>query len=97
MSHDANFDLCEPFDIDNGELDGLTPQECFVLGVEWCQFWKLLDDGTAFELTVHERNASRLQALAVRHKRDCSVHWIHEDHAGWRLIRVGDYFHQDES
>lgn len=30
---DENYILLESFQIDDGELDGLSPQECFVLGV----------------------------------------------------------------
>lgn len=31
---DREFGLIESFNIDNGELDGLTPQEVFVLGYQ---------------------------------------------------------------
>ena len=37
--NDDRPELIEGFDIDNGELEGLTPQECFIIGVEWCQFF----------------------------------------------------------
>ena len=33
--YDTQFECSEPFGIDNRELDGLTPQFIFTLGVEW--------------------------------------------------------------
>lgn len=41
---EAEFELCEPFGIDDGELEGLTNTKCFVLGVEWAQVRKLMGD-----------------------------------------------------
>lgn len=30
----AEYEPVEPFGVDGGELDGLSPAECFTLGVE---------------------------------------------------------------
>ena len=49
MADDHNYSLAEPFGIDHGELDGLTPQEVFALGVEWQLFRYQLEHPEAIE------------------------------------------------
>jgi hypothetical protein len=61
--------LVEPFEIDNGELDGLRAQECFALGVEWAMFRDRLRTGRPFTLLVLANNAERLTKLAERSRR----------------------------
>ena len=66
MSDNAEYDLMEPFDIDNGELDGLRPQECFVLGVEWQMCAALADTGKAWGKMIHLMNLPRIEAMLNR-------------------------------
>lgn len=61
--HAATFSLVDTFDIDNGELDGLSPEQAFALGVEWAEFRRRLDEGAEFSQPVHCANASRLLGL----------------------------------
>lgn len=96
----SEFGLVEPFGVDHGELDGLTPAQCFALGVEWEMFRRLLEktvgecsDGTtsfktayAFSTMCNERNADRLLAMAERHGRFCESRTKHD---GWTELIVG--------
>src|SRR5690606_34881181 len=57
----ADFNLQKSFNIDNGELDGLSPQECFVLGYELAQIDSLTTYGAPFEKPVHAANKERIE------------------------------------
>jgi hypothetical protein len=56
----ADYELCESFHIDNGELDGFRRKDCFVLGVEWQMVAVQADTGRSFTRPVHEANVDRL-------------------------------------
>jgi hypothetical protein len=82
----STFGLVEPFDVDHGELAGMTAKEAFCLGVEWQVFRDLLPVRRgAFEDLVHAGNGERLLALCARHGRKAVLH----AHGGdWTLIAV---------
>lgn len=93
----AEFGLIEPFDVDHGELDGLTPAQCFTLGVEWERFCCALyqsnpktgekkEEAQPFAFLCNERNAERLIAMAERHGRFCEQRTKHD---GWTEIIIG--------
>lgn len=85
----AEFGLIRPFDIDNGELDGLRPQEIFVLGYELAQVDQKLSTGKAFEQTVHAENAARIRAQCVREWSEFSLTWMEGDVSEtWMVLRV---------
>lgn len=86
MAEDREWGLVESFGIDDGELDGLLPHECFTLGVEWRLFYEQLLRGQAFEQTVHVRNRLRLRALCSRHARRCDVTPVDDQ---WVTLVVG--------
>jgi hypothetical protein len=68
------YGLVEPFDIDNGELDGVRPQQAFVLGYEICQLHNLLDGGPSpISRPVHAENESRIKRLCIRRRRKCRL------------------------
>jgi hypothetical protein len=86
------YELKESFDIDNGSLAGLTPEEAFVLGVEWECVWRKMQRALVtipplreFRQLVHLRNVGRLRALAERRA------WISSSMAmtdpNWRDMR----------
>jgi hypothetical protein len=60
------FDLIEPFDIDGGELSGLSPELCFTLGVEWGKVTSALDAGELGPFPIHAENVARLCAAVLR-------------------------------
>lgn len=93
---DAEFTPVEPFDVDDGELDGLTPAECFVLGVEWQMVAARAATPDGFERPVHVENRDRLAALLDRRGRRYRMAHMHDDVSeGWLWLTVlpdgGDY------
>ena len=90
MDHPENtdFELVEPFDVDNGELDGLSPSMCFTLGVEWETFRQKLKEARPFSTLVLDKNAARIVTMVERQKRFVEHHPHCE---GWVVIAVGDY------
>ena len=71
--------LVDPFEIDDGSLANLSPQEVFILGVEWAMFRARLEDGKPFRELCGANNAQRLQNLAERFGRfsECRGTYIH--------------------
>ena len=72
----ARFVLTESCEVDDGSLDGLTPQQCFVLGTEWHRFLDKLRDGRRFAMVVHEKNSWRLTRMAERRNRFVEPHFF---------------------
>jgi len=84
-----NYELVEPFDIDDGSLEGIAAKEAFTLGVEWLMFRRRLQSGQPFKVLCLENNASRLVKLAERHNR--FVEDRGTGYEGWSEVWVGDY------
>ena len=87
MSESENWHLVEPADVDHGELDGLSPQTCFILGAEWEAFSQRLTSGNPFKAIIHAENTKRLVAMAERHNRFVEDRPNHAP--GWAVIWVG--------
>lgn len=69
MSGDeGDYTLSEPFDIDTGELDGLSLQQAFVLGYELRQIHVLLDRRKPFSKLIRTKNIERVQRSAIRRR-----------------------------
>lgn len=86
-----SFTLSESFHIDDGQLDGLTPVQCFVLGVEWQQITAKLDDITdrPVAFTVHAENQLRLQLACDHRKRPARWTWPTNDSSeSWIFLNV---------
>jgi hypothetical protein len=85
----AEFKLCEPFGIDDGELDGKSPQECFVLGYELAQVDMLLRDKAAFERPIHADNFERITRSLLKAGRGYEIKWMPDDKSeDWRWLTV---------
>lgn len=81
-----------PFDIDNGELDGLRPQECFVLGYELAQIDGLLKTGEQFQKPVHASNRNRIEAELKRQERHYKLHYMQDDVSeSWMWLAVAPH------
>jgi len=81
--------LVEPFEIDDGSLNGLTVQEAFALGVEWAMFRERLKCGKPFRDLCMAKNAERLEKLAERNGRFSESQHIAA--RGWAAIWVGSH------
>lgn len=60
------WEQMEQFGIDNGELDGLSAQECFALGYELCRFCVMADAGRKFTMLAHAGNRKRIEDILNR-------------------------------
>lgn len=85
----ADFGLIKSFDIDCGQLDGFSPQQCFVLGYELA----LIDDlakGTApFNRPVHSANRERIEKSLNDAGRAYKLTWCEGDSSEeWMLLDV---------
>jgi hypothetical protein len=81
----VDFALKEPFEIDGEELDGLSPQQCFVLGVEWMSTVEWVERKEGGQLTIHRRNRGRIVRLARR--RGVELLWEDLDD-GWSVVSM---------
>jgi len=60
-----------PFHIDDGELDGVTARDAFVLGAEFAMLYAALaKDAKEFAINIHRKNAERCVALCDSRKRN---------------------------
>lgn len=85
---DVEWESFESFYIDGGQLDGRTPQQCFVLGVEWQQIATLLQNPEiGFEKPVHTSNIARLSKMLRKRDRVFNFMAYCKDDA-WRWLKV---------
>ena len=80
---EGEFEQCESFGIDSGELDGLTPQDCFVLGYELATIHAMAETIAANETIamhlVHAANKSRIEAALQKRRRGYQWTWPSDD------------------
>jgi hypothetical protein len=85
----AEFGLKKSFNIDNGELDGLTPQECFVLGYELAEIDTLLLRPGAIDRPVHTQNRERILKSCQDADRPGQMLWLAGDVSeSWQRLLV---------
>lgn len=84
--------LVEPFETDDGSLDGVDSRLAFALGVEWAMFRGQLmvcemDDGDGFTAVCMSENAERFIKMAERHGRFCESRRTKAK--GWSEVWIG--------
>lgn len=79
------YRLVDPFDIDNGELNGLTPQEVFALGYEYGVIREKIESREPFEMQFHSDNYDRIKSLCKRRE---WLNWELYLHDDWPLLVV---------
>lgn len=86
----AEYLLLQSFQIDDGQLDGKTPQECFVLGWELADVCAKADANPAeFEMLIHADNIDRITEALDRRGRPRIVTWMKNDVSeGWVQLVV---------
>ena len=85
----AEFGLIKSFQIDNGELDGLSAQETFVLGYELAQIDQLLKATSEIRLLVHADNQERIRSACNDANREYRLTWLEGDVSeSWLLLEV---------
>lgn len=61
---DEGWEFTGGFNIDDDQLDGLSPQKCFVLGYELAQLSAMFGLGVVPERPVHHENRDRIMKAA---------------------------------
>lgn len=83
------FGLVKSFDIDHGELDGLSPQDCFVLGYELASIDETVKRPEGFEKPVHSANGARIEKSLKDADRKFSLTYSADDVSeSWLWLRV---------
>jgi len=75
----ADFEMFKPFDVDDGQLDGLTPAEVFVLGYELGELDEYLKTGQAWVKPVHADNRERIEKSCRDAGREFTLTWMEGD------------------
>ena len=75
----ATYALQCSFDIDHGELDGLSPQECFVLGYELSTIHRLLTTSERVFRVVHAKNRERIEKACRLAGAEFRLSWLESD------------------
>lgn len=87
---DQSFGLFRPFHIDDGQLEGETPQQCFVLGYELAQVDGLLRNPMTFARPVHSQNRERIEWACKEANRNFVMRYMADDSSeSWLWLVVG--------
>jgi hypothetical protein len=76
---DRDFGLVRRFLIDDGQLDGFAPHECFVLGYELAIIDKAVSRGESFSQPVHSANRERIEVMLKECRADYRFTWMQDD------------------
>lgn len=83
----SGFELQKSFGIDHGELDGLSAQQCFVLGYELAQVERLLSQDTSIRKPINADNRLRIEAACRESGRKYQISWMPGDQSeSWMLL-----------
>lgn len=85
----ANYGLIKSFDIDNGELNELSHEQCFVLGYELAQLDHLLTLDEGIRKPINADNRQRIEAACQHAGRPARIIWMPGDPSeSWMLLEV---------
>ncbi len=84
-----DFGLIKSFGIDNGELDGLRPKDCFVLGYELAIVDEQVKLPDGFSRYIHVENRERIEQSCRDADRDFHLKWLEGDSSeSWLWLEV---------
>lgn len=86
----SEFGLIDSFYVDDGELDGLSPANCFVLGCEWSKIIDTIDsDYGQLRFIVHSNNQFRIEKAIEKRNRKYEWTWPANDSSeDWIYLKV---------
>lgn len=84
-----NCSLVADFHIDDNELEGITPEEAFVLGAEFCHVYEQLRWGLPFSQLIHTRNTGRVCDLCDEYQREHTLSYI-DGNPRWFQLEVSE-------
>ena len=70
----------------NGELDGMDNNTCFILGAEWEKFCNSIRNVSAFSVHIQKENADRLIQIASDHNRSAET----KPYGEYVLMNIGE-------
>lgn len=85
---DKKWGLVKSFSVDNGELDGVQRNECFVLGYELRWIDELLTKPEAIDRPVHALNRERIEASCRDSGREWNLTWTGDAAEEWMRLVV---------
>jgi len=77
--------LIHAFGIDDGELDHMTPQQRFVLGVEWGRVYELAKTRAPIDELIHSENEHRVVQMLKDEGYNPVARMIHDD---WIVLQA---------
>jgi hypothetical protein len=85
----AEFAMVRSFGIDDGQLDMLRPQECFVLGYELAKVDAALTSPAGWSGMIHADNRDRIDAYAKKLGRAVRFTWMEADRSeSWMELTI---------
>lgn len=83
------FNLQKTFDIDHGELDNTSPQQCFVLGYELAQVDSLLSSNRGIYKPINADNRDRIESACRTSGRSYKLTWLSGDPSeSWMILEA---------
>ena len=80
------YQMFEPFEIDNGELDGLDNQMCFCLGAEYVQWLeRFRSNQDKWDVYVIKENAERVANMGRRFNYEVVLETYDDE---WTLMKA---------
>lgn len=94
----SEFGLIRSFNIDDGQLDSNTKQECFVLGYECAIVDERLKSPMEFSQLLHAENRERVVSACIDAGRQHQVTWMDQDQSeSWMMLYVSASKSDEES
>lgn len=85
----AEWGCVRSFGVDDGELDGFSPAEVFVLGYELAQVDAKIAIGKAFDSLVHSANRDRIESELKKRNRQYKFTYMQNDQSeDWMQLFV---------
>lgn len=73
MNDEPLYQMEADFKIKDGQLDGLSNERSFELGVQFGRVIDLAQQDNGFRFTAYRANKDRIEALLWRHKRQYAI------------------------
>lgn len=91
----SEFGLIKSFRIDDGELDGLRPKDCFVLGYELAVIDELVKRDDPISRPVHAENRERIAESFEKERRPYTLTWLEADPSeNWMQLESDPFHHE---
>lgn len=84
----AEYGLLRPFQIDNGELDGVSKAQAFTLGYELATIDRLLELPEAISRPVNADNRERIETVCRESGRRYQLVWSGDESEAWMQLDV---------